>query len=231
MATPEVIRLKRMETSFRIAGESIRARLLAGLVVIVPLLLTAWVIRFLFNGLDGWLRPIEERYLGRHIPGTGVLATFVLVYLAGLLVTNLGGRHLLRWAEWLLSRLPLIGDVYGSSKQIMETISNPGGLGFRQVVAFDFPRPGVRALGFVTNETRDENGERLLAVFMPTTPNPTSGYLLLMRAGETTETSLTVDQALKMLVSGGVVVPPGFLTRPGVVREGAVPGESRDRPA
>ena len=231
MATPEVICLKRMETSFRVGGVSIRARLLAGLVVIVPLLLTAWVIRFLFNGLDGWLRPIEERYLGRHIPGTGVLATFVLVYLAGLLITNLGGRHLLRWAEWLLTRLPLIGDVYGSSKQIMETISNPGGLGFRQVVAFDFPRPGVRALGFVTNETRDETGERILAVFMPTTPNPTSGYLLLMRASETTETSLSVDQALKMLVSGGVVVPPGFLARPGVVRDQGPPGESRDRPA
>ena len=196
--------------SFREAGRSIRSRLLAGLVVLVPLLLCIWVVRFLFNSLDGWLRPIEITLLGRHVRGTGVLATFILVYLIGVVATNIAGRTILRWTEWLIMKLPLIGDVYGSSKKIMEAVSSPGGRGFRRVVSFDFPRPGVRAIGFVTQETQSKEGEPLCCIFMPHTPNPTTGYMLFLPKAMTAETDLTVEDALKMIVSGGVVAPRDF---------------------
>ena len=228
--------MSRLIDAFRVAGSSIRLRLLTGLAVIVPVLVTVWVVRFLFNSLDGWLRPIEARYLGRHVPGAGLLATFLLVYLAGLIVRNLGGRHLVRWLEQILLRLPLIGDVYGSSKQIMEAISSPTGLGFRKVVSFDYPRPGIRAIGFVTREARSAQGEPIYVVFMPTTPNPTTGFLLFMPVDGVEETGLTVEQALKMVVSAGVVTPSGFRPRLSDLgpRWAAMPGPAGgtgDRPA
>lgn len=195
------------------AGRSIRARILAGLVVIVPVAVTIWVVRLLFNLLDGWLRPIVELSFGRHVPGVGLLATVLLLYLVGLLATALGGKTLIGWFETALTRLPLVGDVYGSSKQIMETISNPAGMGFKRVVIFEYPRPGMRAIGFVTRELVDAEGEKFYSVFLPTTPNPTSGFLLLLPASDTEATGLTVDQAIKMVVSGGVVIPSTF--RPG----------------
>jgi uncharacterized membrane protein len=116
--------------SFRVAGVSIRSRMLAGVATLVPVLVTYWVIRFIFGSLDGWLRPVELHLLGRHIPGTGFLATLLLVYLLGLLVRNLVGQSFVRWTERFLLRLPLIGDVYGSSKQIMDLVTNPAGKGF-----------------------------------------------------------------------------------------------------
>jgi uncharacterized membrane protein len=198
---------------FRTAGRSIRSSFLAGLVILVPALLTVWVIRFIFRLLDGWLRPIEIKLLARHIPGIGFLATLLLVYLLGLLVSNLAGRTLVRFAEKLLLRLPLIGDVYGSSKQIMETVTNPEGVGFKGVVTFEFPRPGVRAVGFVTREMRSGEGEPLYALFMPHTPNPTTGYLLILPVDQTLPANLGVDEAVKMIVSGGVVTPNHFHPR------------------
>jgi uncharacterized membrane protein len=196
--------------SLREAGRSIRSRLVSGLVVIAPALVTIWVVRFLFHFLDEWLRPVEERVFGRYIPGTGLLATFVLVYTVGLLAAHFLGRGIIRGTERLILRLPLIGDVYGSSKQIMDAVSNPQAMGFRKVVSFDFPRPGIRAVGFVTREITSSTGESLYLVFMPTTPNPATGFMLYLPVRLAQETGLTIDQAIKMVVSGGVVAPDSF---------------------
>jgi uncharacterized membrane protein len=196
--------------SLREAGRSIRSRLISGLVVIAPALVTIWVVRFLFHLLDEWLRPVEVRIIGRHIPGTGLLATFVLVYTVGLLAAHFLGRGIIRGTERLILRLPLIGDVYGSSKQIMEAVSTPQAMGSRKVVSFDFPRPGIRAIGFVTREITAATGEDLYLIFMPHTPNPATGFMLYLPVQQAHETGLSIDQAIKMVVSGGVVVPDSF---------------------
>ena len=206
----------RLHEDIKAAGRSIRARIFAGLVVIVPVAVTVFVVRLLFLFFDSWLQPIVSLTLGRSIPGVGLLATILLLYLAGLLATRLGGKTLIGWLENLLSRVPVVGDVFGASKQIMETISNPTGFGFKRVVIFEYPRPGMRAIGFVTRELASADGELHYTVFLPTTPNPTSGFLLLIPVADTEETGLTVDQALKMVVSGGVVIPPTF--HPGKTR-------------
>ncbi len=206
----------RLREEIKAAGRSIRARIFAGLVVIVPVAVTVFVVRILFLFFDSWLQPIVSLTLGRSIPGVGLLATILLLYLAGFLATRLGGRTLIGWLETVLARVPVVGDVFGASKQIMETISNPTGFGFKRVVIFEYPRPGMRAIGFVTRELTTADGELHYAIFLPTTPNPTSGFLLLVPVADTMETGLTVDQALKMVVSGGVVIPPTF--RPGNMR-------------
>lgn len=199
-----------LSQGFGEAGRSIRSRLISGMVVIAPALVTIWIMRFLFHFLDAWLRPVEVRAFGRYIPGTGLIATFILIYLVGLVAAHFIGRGVIRGTERLILRLPLIGDVYGSSKQIMEAVSNPQALGFRKVVSFDFPRPGIRALGFVTRELVARTGERLYLVFMPTTPNPTTGYMLYLPVELVQETGLSIDQAIRMVVSGGVVAPDSF---------------------
>ena len=113
----------RLHEDIKAAGRSIRARVFAGLVVIVPVAVTVFVVRLLFLFFDSWLQPIVSLTLGRSIPGVGLLATILLLYLAGLLATRLGGKTLIGWLETLLSRVPVVGDVFGASKQIMETIS------------------------------------------------------------------------------------------------------------
>jgi uncharacterized membrane protein len=211
--------------AFERAGRSIRSQMLAGLAVIVPLLVTVWVIRLVFNFLDGWLRPIQRHYLGKVIPGTGLLATLLLVYLIGLIVSRLGGRTLVRWTERLILHLPLIGDVYGSSKQIMDAVSDPKGFGFRRVVLCECFRPGQRLLGFVTREFPAPDGSVQLSVFVPTVPNPTTGFLIVVPAAEVTETNLGVDEAVKMVVSAGVVTPARFQPPP-ARSQGGMDGKS-----
>lgn len=202
--------MSRIRDAFHLAGLGIRTRVVTGLAVIVPLAVTIWVVRFLFLRIDGLLQPILVEVIGRRIPGAGLLVTLVLLYLVGLLVQTLGGRTLLYYAERVLLKLPFLKDVYGSSKTIMETFTNPAGVGFKRVVSFEYPRRGCRAFGFVTNEVVLSDGSRELAIFLPTTPNPTSGYLLFLPTDDVEETTMTVDEAVKLIVSGGVVLQRPF---------------------
>ena len=158
----------------RDAGLAFRARVVTGLAVIAPIVVTVWIVVFLFRAIDGILQPIMVRLLGQRIPGVGLLATLLLLYLVGLLVHSFGFRTLLRWSDQMMLRIPFLRDIYGSSKLIMETFTKPEGIGFKRVVTFEYPRPGMRALGFVTNETTLADGTREVAVFLPTTPNPTT---------------------------------------------------------
>ena len=193
-----------------LAKLGIRARIVTGLAVIAPLALTAWVIHFLFTNIDGLLQPYLIDVIGRRIPGAGLLATLLVLYFVGLIVQNLGGRTLLYYAETVLLKLPFLKDIYSSSKTVMDTFTHPEGKGFKRVVAFEYPRQGTRAFGFVTNEVTLADGTREVAIFLPTTPNPTSGYLIFVPEENVEETTLAVEEAIKMIVSGGVVVPRPF---------------------
>ncbi len=185
----------------------LRAHFLAGILITVPLGLTVWILVQIFNWIDGFLQPVIEPIFGHEIPGIGFGITIVLIYLVGVIASNVLGRRLLRYGESLLQKVPVARHLYTGIKQILQSFSDPGRTGFMQVVLIEFPRKGTRTLGFVTNESSDESGRKLLNVFVPTSPNPTSGFLQIIEEGEVIRTDMSVDDALKMVVSGGRISP------------------------
>ena len=185
----------------------LRTHFFAGILITVPLGLTVWILVQIFNWIDGFLQPAIKPIFGHEIPGIGFGITVVLVYLVGVIASNVLGRRLLRFGESLLGRVPIARHLYTGIKQILQSFSEPRKTGFMQVVLIEFPRKGTRTLGFVTNESSDESGRKLLNVFVPTAPNPTSGFLQIIEEGEVIRTDMSVDDALKMVVSGGRISP------------------------
>ncbi len=189
----------------------LRKYFLAGLFVLLPLVVTVYVLVFSFNLVDGIFKELVRVVVGRHVPGAGFLLTVCLVFLTGVLATNVGGRRLLAWGESLLLRLPLVRTVYTTSKQVVEAFSLSGREGFQRVVLVEYPRRGLYSIGFVTGKAPAEVSARaerpLLSVFVPTTPNPTSGYLLLVPREEVVFLEMSVEDGLKLVISGGLVTP------------------------
>ena len=189
----------------------LRSRLLTGLVVLFPVGFTLWVLWVLFRWLDGLLSPVFDQAVGFHIPGLGLVAVIVLVYGVGLVATNVIGRHLVRLLEGLLLRTPIVRPVLLATKQVIETLRLPGRGAFQRVVLVQYPRPGVWALAFVTAETtREADGAPLVNLFLPTTPNPTSGMLVIASATEVVEVDLTVEAGIRLVVSGGILSPATY---------------------
>jgi len=186
-------------------GRKLRAQFGAGILVVVPIIIAILILVWLFNYIDNIAQPVAESLLGRTIPGLGFGIMVLLIYLTGLVATSLIGKRLIRYGESLLARVPMFRYVYTGIKQIMEAFATPREGGFLQVVLVEFPKQGMRAIGFVTNESRIECGEKLLNVFIPTSPNPTSGYLEIVRESDVIRTNISVDDALKMVLSGGKV--------------------------
>jgi len=203
------------------AASGVRRRLrelfLVGLAVVLPLLVTYLLLRFLFEALDGLLDPMIQGILGRRIPGLGFLATVAIIFLIGTLTTNIIGRKLVAMTEGLLLRIPLVKNVYGASKQLFDAITLPGRGAFRQVVMLEYPRSGLYALGFITATQakgfQDLVGEQTVNVFIPTAPNPTSGFFLVVPERSVIPVPISVEEALKMIVSGGLIVPPALQAR------------------
>jgi uncharacterized membrane protein len=129
-----------------------------------------------------------------------------LIYLAGLTASNFLGKKLVQYTEWVLGRVPLVSWLYGNIKQILGSFSTPGKTGFIQVVFVEFPRKGLKAIGFVTNESTDESGDKILYIFVPTSPNPTSGFLQIVKEEEVIRTNMSIDDAFRLVISAGKVV-------------------------
>ena len=193
------------KTSRKQVGKKLRAQFITGILIIVPIGAAILILRWLFFSIDNILQPVAESLLGYTIPGLGLGITVVLIYLAGVVATNVIGRRLIRYGESLLARVPLFRYLYTGIKQILQSFATPGEGGFLQVVLVEFPKKGMRAIGFVTSESRVESGEKLLSVFIPTSPNPTSGYLEIVRENDVIRTNISVDDALKMVLSAGKV--------------------------
>jgi len=195
----------------------VRELFVVGLAVVLPLLVTYLLLRFLFEALDGLLDPMIQGILGRRIPGLGFLATVAIIFLIGTLTTNFIGRKLVAMTEGLLLRIPLVKNVYGASKQLFDAITLPGRGAFRQVVMLEYPRSGLYALGFITatqaSGFQDLVGEQTVNVFIPTAPNPTSGFFLVVPERSVIPVPISVEEALKMIVSGGLIVPPALQAR------------------
>jgi len=198
--------------------------LIAGLLVWVPLGITIWVLHFLLSSLDSILYVLPESwrpetYLGFNIPGLGVLLSFLILLATGVVAANFFGQRLITGWEMLLSRIPFVKSIYSSVKQVSDTLLSPQGNAFRKALLVEFPHEGSWTIGFLTG-TPSVSVAKLLegdhvSVYVPTTPNPTSGYFVIVPRARVHELDMTVDEALKYIISMGVVAPRPPLPSPG----------------
>lgn len=197
--------------------QNARRYFISGLLVWVPIWVTILVIKFLVDLLDSillWLpkdfRP--DALLGVHIPGIGVLIILMVILTTGMVAANFLGRGLISFWDALVARIPLVRTVYSSVKQVLNTLFTPGGQSFRKVLLVEYPRAGMWTLAFQTGDATPEvekslTGETMVTLFVPTTPNPTGGFLMMMPRSKVIELNMSVDQALKFVISLGVVQP------------------------
>lgn len=197
---------------------SLRRYLVAGILVWLPILVVIWFILFIVALTDRTLLLVPQAYrpealFGFGLPGLGAVLAFVIVLITGLLVTNLIGRHLVEYWEELLQRIPLVRSIYSSVKGLAESVFSQESA-FRKVVLIPYPRAGVWSIGFLTAENLGEinakTGVASVCVFIPTTPNPTSGFIVIVPRAEIIELSMNIDAAMKMIVTLGVVSPPAI---------------------
>ncbi|MEG9862504.1 MAG: DUF502 domain-containing protein [Parvularculales bacterium] len=195
----------------------VRRWFLTGVVVAAPVFITIyitiWVIELVDDAVDRMI-PVAyhpEQFLQFSVPGLGVVIALVLLTLLGALTANIFGRGLIRYGESLVGRMPIVRTVYNASKQILETVINQRGDSFSSVGLIEYPRKDLYALVFVTSETtgevQEKTGQKMVSVFLPTTPNPTSGYLLFVPTQDIMILDMNVEEAAKMVVSAGLVTP------------------------
>jgi len=194
----------------------LRKWLFSGLLVLVPLIITLWVLDWVVSTLDKTLHILPQswqpdRWLGIHIPGLGVLFALVVVLLIGALASNIIGNQLVAWWHALLHRIPVVRSIYSGVKQVSDTLFSEKGNAFRQAVLVQWPRPGMWTIAFVTGSPGGDLVNHLpddcLSVYVPTTPNPTSGFLLYVPKTDIIELSMNVEEAAKLVISAGLVAP------------------------
>lgn len=209
-----------------------RRHFLTGLLVIVPLGLTFFVVSWIVGTMDQILGVLPKRfhpdsYLPFPIPGLGVIFTLAIIQIVGLLSANLLGRKVVKTYETILERIPFVRGIYLAVKQLLQQILSPHSDRFRRAVLVEYPRRGIYSIGFVTGVSEGvaqaRTAEKVLNIFIPTTPNPTSGYYLLVPEDQTLPLDLTIDQAFKLIVSAGMVgegVNKNAAARPGTDMSG-----------
>lgn len=192
----------------------LRQTLLAGLLILAPLALTVFILVQVFQVMDGIFSPLVNHLLGLafdrpdvHVPGLGLLLTLLVVLLLGWLSRS----RLIAWMERVIQRIPVAKSIYGGTKGILEAISRDQADAFKRVVLIEYPKAHIYAIAFVTSNARwghvDENLSDVLLVFVPTTPNPTSGFLLLVPRSEAIPLNITVEEGVRMVISGGILQP------------------------
>jgi uncharacterized membrane protein len=192
---------------------TLRSYLIAGLVVWLPILITMGVLRFIVDLLDNLIPKAyqPEQLLGHYIPGVGVIFSLVLLLITGMLLTNFLGQRIVAWNDSLLSRIPLVRSIYNTVKQVIHAVMSTNSEAFRKVVLIEYPRKGLWSIAFQTGTASPEinttTQEEMISVFIPTTPNPTSGFLLMMPKQEAIELDMSVEEALKYTISLGVMQP------------------------
>ncbi len=195
---------------------NLRRYLIAGLLVWLPIVVTVLVLKFLIDVVDSSLLLLPERVqpetlIGYRIPGIGFLLSGVVLLLTGMVVTNLLGRNMVKVWEGLLARIPVVRAIYSASKQLTETLFSGSGKSFRKVVLVRYPHPGMWTLAFLTGdgmpEANRKTGRNLVNIFVPTTPNPTSGFFLMVPREDMIELDMPVDVGIKLILSAGAVAP------------------------
>ncbi len=199
-------------------AQRLRAYFFAGILVTAPIFITVYVALLFIDFVDAKVTPLipvkynPETYLPFAIPGLGLIILFVGLTLIGMLMAGFMGRLFTRFTESLLNRMPVIRSVYKAVKQILETVLAQQSNAFREAVLVEYPRRGIWAIAFITGRTEGEvqniTEEECINIFLPTTPNPTSGFLLFVPKSDLIPLSMTVEEAIKMVISGGIVTPP-----------------------
>ena len=195
---------------------SIKRYFITGLLIWVPLVITLWVLDLLVTAMDQSLLLLPSQFqtkawLGVHIPGLGVLLTLVVVFVTGVFAANIIGQRLVRFGERILARIPVFNSIYHSVKQVSDTVFSPSGQAFRKALLVQYPRQGAWTVAFLTGKPGGDVANHLsgdyVSVYVPTTPNPTSGFFLMLPRSDVIELDMTVDEALKYVISMGVAVP------------------------
>jgi uncharacterized membrane protein len=195
---------------------AIRRYLISGILIWLPIWATFLVVRFLIDLMDNSLKLLPHQYqpdyiLGFHLPGLGLIFTFLILFFTGMIVTNFFGRQLLKLWDWLINRIPLVRSIYSAVKQAAETLFSSSSEAFHKVLLVEYPRKEMWSVAFqvgeCAQEIRDQVGQDMVTVFIPTTPNPTSGFLMMLSKQDVRELNMSVDTALKLIISLGVVQP------------------------
>ena len=186
--------------------QTIRSKLFAGLATLLPLYLTFIVIRFLFESLEKISGPILKKF-GLDIPGLGIILTIILIYVLGLIVTNFLGRKIFDIGESIVKRVPIVSMIYTTLKQITDTFTKGTTDAFDGVVYIQYPRQGLWTMAFISGESKNKDGIPYFHLFVPTTPNPTSGFFLMIPQADSISTGMTVEEGLKTIISGGLLAP------------------------
>lgn len=202
-------------------GGHLKSRMISGLLVLLPLVITLFILKWGFAALTAFVLPVLESLpVLRDLP-SGVLVfiaivlALLMIYLVGMFTTHLIGRRFILMGEKLMLRLPIVKSVYSASKQVMDTFSSSTKASFSATVLVEFPHAGALAVGFITGTILNPQGKTLYRVFVATTPNPTSGFLIMLPEESVTFTDITVEDGIKMIVSGGMLSPKQYAVRSG----------------
>ena len=183
-----------------------KSKLFAGIATLLPLYLTFFVIKFLFNTLEEISGPLLKK-LHIDIPGLGIILTVILVYILGILVTNFLGRKIFAIGEKIVKKVPIVNIIYTTLKQITDTFTKGSTEAFEGAVYIQYPRKGLWTMAFISGESKTSQGEAFYHLFVPTTPNPTSGFFLMIPQKDTISTGMSVEKGLKTIISGGLLAP------------------------
>jgi len=195
---------------------ALRKYLITGLLIWIPLIITLWVLKVIFDTLDASLLLLPESFqtehwIGIHIPGLGAILTLVVIFLTGVAATNFVGAQLVQFWHGVLHKIPVVNSIYSSVKQISDTLFSSSGNAFRKAVLVQWPHPGMWTIAFITGTPGGDVVKHIpadcVSVYVPTTPNPTGGYFVIVRRTDLIELDMSVDQALKYIISMGVVPP------------------------
>ena len=186
--------------------QNFRSKLFAGIATLLPLYLTFFVIKFLFLTLEEMSAPMLTK-LGIEIPGLGIILTVVLIFILGVLVTNFLGRKIFNLGERIVKKVPIVNMIYTTLKQITDTFTKGTTEAFEGAVYIQYPREGLWTMAFISGESKTKEGVPYYHLFVPTTPNPTSGFFLMIPQADAVSTGMSVEDGLKTIISGGLLAP------------------------
>jgi len=195
----------------------IQKKFFAGLAILFPLVITAWIIKLLINFFDNIFNPIIIRLIHRTIPGSGLVFSLLLIFAFGLFATNFLGKRLVTLADKIIGSIPFVKSIYSPLRKVTDSITKLGKESFKKAVIIEYPRRGIYTIGFVTfeNSSLQHDGvvTNFVSIFIPSTPNPTTGYLLFVPKKDIIDVDLSIDEAIQTIISGGLLTPYNLKAR------------------